>query len=708
MLVGGTSLAKLLSDPSWDSNQDQSLAEFQVVGKAATLGNALDLGEVGSTIRTVSGALDPQGQSVALYKITLGTSQPLWQLSLQINAQRFGSPLRSALTLFDQQGHALASRTAGDGLGTLIDDPYLFKALTPGVYYVGVSGAGNIGGQPGGYDPTTGAPGKSSGISVFGPFQLEVVADPIPSPTQVVGFSVEAAAPTSTSPTGFSISFSNPIAPDSLKGDPLFVQDQQGRQFPVMLGSVGSGLNQFEFWFNHPLAPGRYSLVIPQGGGLTDLIGRTPIAPNAPAGTLATWVVHATPTGGGDVGIPTGFKRVSDTVMTASGTAVLASGGDLTYRIFIPANSSATLNTDASAVSLQIQLKRTDGTVSAGSGLGGSVVGADPSAKPMLGRYFANLDGGVYLLTLSGSGSNALTVSWSFTIQLNRDAQVANAVGAAGAIGLRLGGSGSPDASVGLVGSFSAAPFSDVPGPSAISPLPSSYTVTVGSTLVGKPSGGNDGFTAGGATVSGGLLALADTGRGLVAGALAAGGYGDDGHLRDAEGLLMTNAATETDVPHSRPEALADDLQRADGQERGVEADASALLEADRLAEAARAVGGWLFGVEGQRAAIANDDGLDHVKVVSAEASPPEDQGTSQADLEHSGKVERATLGAPVSLVVAAAAAFRFRQLARKWWRRPVAKSAASKATQPPLWRGPRYMVPPSRRMNRARNAHHV
>ncbi len=703
VLAGGSMLAQLLSDPSWNSDADHTLVEFQVVGKPATLDNAIDLGDVGSAVGSASGALDLQGHGVALYKITLGTSQPLWRLGLQINAWSMGSPLRSALTLFDQQGRALASRTAGEGLGSAVNDPYLYVALKPGVYYVGVSGAGNIGGAPGGYDPTTGAPGISTGIGVVGPYQLEIVADPASSATSVVGFSLQSADPTSTSPTGFTISFSGAIDPASLAGDPLYVQDQQGNSFPVLFGSAGSGLNQLGFWFNQPLPPGRYSLVAPTEGGLTDLIGQTPIAPGLPAGTLATWTVDATPTGanGGEVGVPAGFSRVSDTLVVASGRAVLPGGGEVTYRLLIPPHTSASLNTDAIPSSLRVMLMKSDGTVVDGS----SISNQDLYSK--LGGKYADLDGGVYLLTLSAVGSKPLTITWSLTLQSKRDAQVANAVGSAGALGLRFGASSSSSGAP--IGPASAAPSFAAPGQGSITTLPSSYTITVGSTLVGRPSVGNDAIAAVGSSSSIGLVALAAPGRGLAAGILSAGGYGDDGLLRDPEGLVVTRAATAALAERSGPQASIEKPRQDVAETRGDEADVLALLEADRLSNAARSVAWWLFGgAEDDRAAIATADRLDPATRAGVEATAAELQRELRVDLEQSGKVERAALGAPVSLVVAAAAAFRFRQFARKYWRRSSAASATAKATQAPLWRGPRYMVPPSRRMSRARNAHHV
>ncbi|MDR3619892.1 MAG: hypothetical protein P4L85_11130 [Paludisphaera borealis] len=684
--------------------EDQTLADFQVMGKATTLDDAVDLGAIGSNIQTIPGYLDIRGGTgVALYKITLGTSQPLWRLGLQLDANRIGSTLQAALTLFDQQGRTLATSDYGEGLGAIVGDAYMFSALKPGVYYVGVSGIGNLGGQPGGYDPTTGEPGISSKSQVGGPFQLEVVADPVTSSTRVVGFSLQSADPASTAPTGFTITLSDSIDPKSLLGTPLYVQDEQGRLFPVFVSALGTQPNQAAFNFIQPLAPGDYRLVVPQEGGLTDLIGRKPVAANLPAGVLATWTIQATSAGptGGDVGLPLGFTRLGDLQIVANGTAVLASGGDVTYRFFVPTRAVVRLTTETSMGAFRVRLVRADGAVI-----------TDPIADSSIGRHYQDLNAGVYLLTLSADGSEPVTIAWWLSIELNRDSFSGNAVGSAGALSLRMGGSGSvtPDAYGSPIGSVGPAPFSTVSGPVSISTLPSSFTVTVGSALVGRPSARNDAFSIVGPTVAGGLLALADSSRGLISGILPAAAYGDDGQIRSPDGLLVKKDTSEKLSNLAEPGTLDDELRRTDGEEQGVQADALALLEADRLAEAARSVSPWLFrGVEDGLEALANGNWLDSMVLARTEGGDGVPVEATRGDDEHSGQVERATLGVPISLVVAAVAAFRFRQLSRKWWRQSPSNAKPTKSPQPSLWRGPRFMVPPhSSRTSRSRTSHHV
>ena len=154
VLVGGSGVSSFLSGDGvlWDPSKDLILADFTVVPnvpvvpvapKGTTLDDAVNLGTIGSQIEAWPGSLDLSGGqgSVALYKITLGPGH-FWRLGVELDAQRIGSSLLGALTLFDQQGNVLATRDAGTGLPSSPDDPYFFTGLNPGVYYIGVSARG--------------------------------------------------------------------------------------------------------------------------------------------------------------------------------------------------------------------------------------------------------------------------------------------------------------------------------------------------------------------------------------------------------------------------------------------------------------------------------------------------------------------------------------------------------------------------------------
>src|SRR5208337_2150128 len=170
----------------------------------------------GSQVQTSSGSLDlAAAQTYALYKVTLGPGH-FWRLGVELDAQRVGSSLLGALTLFDQQGNVLATRDSGTGLSSSPDDPYFFTGLNPGIYYVGVSGAGNLPGQPGGYDPVAGTIGTAGSQQAGGKYVLDLVADSADTPTRVLGVGLQWGDPLGTSPTGLVLGFSGSIDVNSL------------------------------------------------------------------------------------------------------------------------------------------------------------------------------------------------------------------------------------------------------------------------------------------------------------------------------------------------------------------------------------------------------------------------------------------------------------------------------------------------------------
>ncbi len=174
-----------------------------VVPPGATLSDATNLGTLGPQVQTVSGKLDFSGgqNNVALYKVTLGPGRYTWRLGLELDAQQKGSGF--AVSLFDGSGNVLTTRYAGAGLKSSPNNPFLFMGLPLGVYYIGVSGAGNLPVQPdnpGGYNPVDGTVGTGRTTLPGGDFQLNLVADIADTPTKVTGFALNWQDPLSPTP----------------------------------------------------------------------------------------------------------------------------------------------------------------------------------------------------------------------------------------------------------------------------------------------------------------------------------------------------------------------------------------------------------------------------------------------------------------------------------------------------------------------------
>ncbi len=674
VLVGGIGLfSQNVCDGTWDFMKDQTLAEFQVQG--AELGPATDVGTLGPDVRTFTGALNSQG-GAALYKFTLGAGQSLWRLGLQLDADRIGSPLLGALTVYDQQGQVVATTRGSQGLRSNPNDPYLFLGLQPGTYYVGVSAAGSQ--------------------QVDGAFQLGIVADPATAPTRVTGFALDW---TDGAPTGFTIAFSDSIAPSSFSQThlPLYVVDRQGRMYPATLSAAGTKLSRVAFLFDQPLAPGDYSLVVPDKGGLTDLIGRTPVADGLPLGVLATWTVSPYVQAGDGASHPKTDVQ--------GGTVTIAPGDTFTYRFVVPADRFATLDTRVAQGTLRVQRLDENG-----------VAVVEPGSNLTSQTYKMTLQAGVYLLVMSSVGADPVVVNWTLSIDVTRlESLIDNAVGSGGALSLRLGAGQGPPAPfasslTGDRGSETTTPTAVVMSPSigssAIAVLPPSLFVTVNSSLAGRPSTQNEGVSVVGASVSSGIVALASNTSGLIPRGMSANAYADDGLLRDPDGhreVQPTPASPGNEVPAPLENSR---YGRAEVLEDGVQADALALIQVDRLAEAAESVSRWLFGGPGQNAEVPFEgQRLDAQILAQAEAMGGMPRAEGTADGLSTGEAERATFGVPVSVVVISAAAFRLRQLTVRWWRQQRPSETQAVGGHRTLWRGPRYMAPVKSRARATRSS---
>ena len=292
--IGSISLA--------NTGTEQDLAEFTVEQSGVRLADATGLGPIGPVVQSVAGRLDfaSNRSAVALYKIELPPSQRLWRLGLEVDAERDGSPLNAALTLFDARGLPVA--TVEDGRYDAPTDPYLFEGLKPGTYYVGVSGQGNLAGRPGGYDPVTGDPGSIVQAQPGGAFTLRVVADPAGAAPRVIGFRLNHVDPTDPAPTSFDIQFSGTLhlgdTPEALaeamrRG--LEVVDRSGRAWPIAGVAYDEARSILTFEFETRLPSGLYQVRLPGSGGLRDPDRSGASTFGLPRGVLATFDVNANP-----------------------------------------------------------------------------------------------------------------------------------------------------------------------------------------------------------------------------------------------------------------------------------------------------------------------------------------------------------------------------------------------------------------------------
>jgi len=670
------------------------------------LSGATGLGTIGSQVQSIAGSLDLSVQeNVNLYKITLAPGH-FWRLGVELDAQRIGSNLSGALTLFDQSGYVLATRDAGTGLPSDPNDPYLFTGLNPGVYYIGVSGAGNLAGQTGGYNPVTGTTGSLGQVQLGGAYQLQVVADPADSLTQVVGSSLQQADALDPTPTGLTLSFSGPIDPNSLMSNsPVLVYDASGLAWPVTLSSYQ--VNQVSFVFDQPLPPGQYTVVIPPSGGLTDLIGRAPVSSGQNPGVLATFTVEpqASQTVAGDLGVlwPNSQIQVSQ-------FATISPGQEVVSRVVVPVTGFYTLETTFTQGSVVILQAGPDGVALVNPP-------SPPSPWPFnayIGppnTYSMPLEAGVYMVSFRTVGTQPAVGQWTFQFSsIDHESIVDNGVGQGAALSLRLVDpisssltSGSPSGATTVLpanvepvfspsspqfgsNSFSvAAPVGsgEAVAATGVSVIPASLMVTVSTGLLGSPALQNEPVAVVGPVVAGGSTALASSFSGLLPGIIyrSPGSLDERASKQVDQGPVVGNSsATAEELAEAATSSSASPgIMLASSSS----ADALALTKADRITELASRLGRW-FGLNtGEEGAPVGGDLAEPDLLARNEA----EAGRGPADRSGERETERMTeadLGMPTGLIVVAAAAYRLRQLAGRWWRRRCQVRVSSRAEARP------------------------
>jgi hypothetical protein len=291
LVLLASSALKGIDFSSLAGKTDQTVGTFNINPKGVGLSDANDLGSPVSTVVNATGQLnlteDPG--AVGLYKVELPEGH-FWRLGVEVNAQAIGSPLLSRLSVFDATGKLVASDVTG--LSNTPDDPYIFLGLNPGTYYIGISGIGNVPGQPGGYDIATATAGSSQTGLVSGAYRLGIVADPADSLTMVETVTVDHADPTSEMPTGLTIHFNGPLDELAMTGHQnqlISLIDASGRAWQADSNNYVRGTASLSFLFDQPLPAGLYTVKLGGQGDLVDLSGRAPIAPGLPAATLGSF-----------------------------------------------------------------------------------------------------------------------------------------------------------------------------------------------------------------------------------------------------------------------------------------------------------------------------------------------------------------------------------------------------------------------------------
>ena len=672
-----------------DVGSDTILSQFTVSQPGITLHGAHDLGIVTTNPADVAGTLDLQNNpgAVQLYKFTLPTGH-FWRVGAEVIAQQIGSSLRSTLALFDSSGHPIA--TASLGLPYAPNDAFLFEGLGSGTYYLGVSGQGNIPGNPGGYDPGSGQVGSLPQPQMGGTFHLNVVADPADAQTKLLGFKLDHADPRDTSPTGITLAFSGLLDLNSLRGDPtpgIELINQNGQTFPLVASSYHGASAQYSFQFDQALPAGSYTIRVPKkvAGGATDLADMTPIAQGQADGVLATFVVSQYSTARldpNDLGplYEQGMGSVPHDTVIQPGTAV-------TYRFVTLTAGKYDLGGEYTGGRLVISVNGADTY----AGIDAGPAGAARTNKLILSE-------GVHYLQFINTGTTLASLSWNILQSTHPDSQLDNGVGQGPALGMRFVNPSSSGLSNDIIseseGPIAPAPSSSLgsSGPGTPGGIPGTATnvgsgassgglavapgglyMTIGNSLAGRPSSQSESVGVVGPGSSGGSVALASSLSGVPQGinfGLRGGKFGTSSY-KDGE----SSAHAES----RQTEALNGSMALARGQEEPRQ-DELVIATAELVTRAAELAAGWFSFAPAQEKS-------DVGEAVSA-ASPIEMARDDTPATADSDRIQQAQFSAPVGVGLCTLMAMRFQSPLRKWLGRTRINTTAT-ALRTSALRGP-------------------
>ncbi len=477
-----------------DLGSDQILGSFTVMQPGVTLSQAQNLGTPGAIPLQVQGALElaDNPAAVQLYKFTVAPGHH-WRLAAEVDS----STLDSALALFDSNGALLA--TDNVGLPGSPGDAYLYAGLSPGTYYLGISGQGNLPNLPGGYDPVSGTSSTISQLQADGRFTLGIAIDQADAPVRLLGATLNFADPISANPTGLTLAFSGLLDLDTLRGDPtpgFYLANQEGQIFPMGAIASNETAAQYTFLFDQPLPAGQFTLYFaPKNhGGATDLAGDSPVALGQPTGVLGSFYVATgwSPSSPNDLG-----PLWDDVHQGIVRTDRIQAGATETYRFVVENNAPFQFNLTDPTGKATLSLRSALSLLPLISTNGGNAT-VQVSLKP-----------GVYFLQLANPSKTPTTLTWRLQEVVSWEALLDNGIGQAPALTFRL-------VSPTTVGELSGTPWSTTEawlnsGSSASGPFATSGASGGATTATGHEGGTGTGFGTSSVAPSGLLLTLGNT-----------------------------------------------------------------------------------------------------------------------------------------------------------------------------------------------------
>jgi hypothetical protein len=402
------------------------------------------------------------------------------------------------------------------------------------------------------------------------------------------------------------------------------------------------------------------------------------------------------------------------TVDAISHTTVIAPGQTVVCRVVISAAGLYSLETTRQGGALVVQRLGSDG-----------LVRLDQSSTDGSTHQDMFLTNGVYLISMTAVGNHSASVQWGLLPKIVvMESPQDNGVGQGAALSLRLASStpydlvqNTPGGTITVISEnvpivtpptptpppvtptspsgvplAIAAATSPAVSPGGLAPIPASLLVTVNSGLLGGASTQSGQIAVVGPAVPGGTVALTYSSSGLMPGIIyrSAGSTRDqtDDQTYDAPGPGGPFVADRGSTGSTFAGAAAS-LEAA---QRSSQADAAALVQADRLAGIAAMLGRLLSLGSGTDEVSPPQIGQAAPQELLADATaamPGPSNG--EPNNTRADRIEHAEIGVPTTLLLVSAAAYRLRQLTSRWWRRSHNRKEPSKRLQPSgLGPGPR------------------
>jgi hypothetical protein len=205
VVVDGDSLLARAYAESIESFSDAAAVELRA-GQPSWIA-----GIIGDTL--LSGP-DAAANDVDWYRLDLAEHDRC-AVAIDAFAQRFGSGLDPAVSVFDEEGIFIASNDDYDIAGSSPQDAALRLGLDRGVYFVAVSSGGNLPDAEGGFEPLVPGSGHASRGST-GQYLLRVSAEPDSVRPQVIALGFEPDQTFYDAPGRLTVRFSEAMDLDGL------------------------------------------------------------------------------------------------------------------------------------------------------------------------------------------------------------------------------------------------------------------------------------------------------------------------------------------------------------------------------------------------------------------------------------------------------------------------------------------------------------